>query len=213
MRVVIKEKEWPVLLHANRDAAVTKALAAYEAVLGGESGLPKRHRIEHCSLLNKENIQKMSDLGVSPSFLIGHVAYWGYVFKTGIFEEKVEILVPCQSALSKGMRISLHSDFWVTPPGPLRIIEQAVTRIMERDPEGKVLNEDEKLTPAQALRAVTYDAAWQCQVDQWVGSLEVGKKADYVILGEDPITRKDLVGIRNIGNVGGVKVGQWKITW
>ena len=214
LNVVIKEKGWPVLLHANGDAAIEKALTAYEAVLGGESGLAKRHRIEHCSLLNKANIQKMADLGLSPSFLIGHVTYWGYVFKTGIFEERVNVLIPCQSAVSKGMRISLHSDYWVTPPGPLRIMEQAITRIMERDPEGNVLNHDEKLTPAQALRAVTYDAAWQCQVDKWVGSLEVGKKADYVILGEDPITRKDPVGIRNIPVletwVGGVKVGHWE---
>ena len=77
-------------------------------------------------------------------------------------------------------------------------MEQSITRIMEQDPQGRTLNEGEKITPAQALRAVTYDAAWQCHVDKWVGSLEIGKLADYVILDEDPITKTDPVGIRNI---------------
>lgn len=213
LKVVIKDKKWPVLIHANGNGAIENALTAYETALDGESGLIKRHRIEHCSLCDEESIKKMSDLGISPSFLIGHATYWGYVFKTGIFEEKAEMLDPCRSALSNGLRISLHSDYWVSPLGPLRMMEQAITRIMERDPEGKVLNEGEKLTPVQALRAVTYDAAWQCQVDEWVGSLEAGKMADYVILAEDPITRKDPVGMRNIPVLetwlGGVKVGQY----
>ena len=76
--------------------------------------------------------------------------------------------------------------------------EHSITRIMERDPDCKVLNPNEKITPEQALRAVTYDAAWQCHADQWVGSLEEGKLADYVILEEEPITRRNPVGMRNI---------------
>ena len=46
-----------------------------------------------------------------------------------------------------------------------------MTRIMEQDHDGQVLNEKEKITPEQALKAVTYDAAWQCQADQWVDCL------------------------------------------
>ena len=69
---------------------------------------------------------------------------------------------------------------------------------MERDPDGKVQNPNEKITPEQALRAVTYDAAWQCNVDQWVGPLEEGKSADYVILAEDRITRRNPVDMHDI---------------
>ena len=81
---------------------------------------------------------------------------------------------------------------------------------MEQDPQLQVLNACEKLTPAQALRTVTYDAAWQCHADQFVGSLEKNKFADYVILAEDPITKSNPVGMRDIPVletwVGGVKM-------
>ena len=205
------DKEWPMMIHANGSLALEKILEAYEQALGGVSGLEKRHRIEHCSLPKDEAaLKKMHDLGISPSFLIAHVGYWGYAFDKCIFEKHAQKLHPCQSALRQGMRISLHSDCLVSPLGPLRLMEQAVTRIMEKDPDRRVLNVDERLTPEQALLAVTYDAAWQCHVDKWMGSLEAGKMADYVILKKDPITMKNPVGMRDIPVletwVGGVKV-------
>jgi predicted amidohydrolase YtcJ len=195
---IVNDKKWPMMIHANGNLAIEKTLMAYESALDGKSGQSKRHRIEHCSLLTKDALQKMATLGISPSFLIGHVGYWGYVFDKGILEENAQLLVLSQSAVKKGLRISLHTDYFVSPLGPLRMMEQAITRIMEEDPVKGVLNKDEKLTPAQALRAVTYDAAWQCHADQWAGSLEAGKKADYVILAEDPVTRPDPVGMRDI---------------
>lgn len=212
----IVDKGWPLMIHANGIAAIGKTLTAYEGALGNASGLLKRHRIEHCSLADGDTLTRMAAMGISPSFLIGHVGYWGYVFDKGIFEENAQLLDPCLSALNKGMRITLHSDYFVSPLGPLRMMEQAITRIMEKDPDHGVLNEAEKLTPSQALRAVTYDAAWQCHADKWVGSLEKGKMADYVKLAEDPITMKDPAGMHNIPAmrdipvletwVGGVKV-------
>jgi predicted amidohydrolase YtcJ len=72
----------------------------------------------------------------------------------------------------------------VTPIEPLRYVDNAVNRTM-RD-GGGVLNPAERISVAQALRAVTIDAAWQCQMDHIVGSLEAGKYADLVILDRDP---------------------------
>ena len=205
---------WPLMIHANGNRAINFTLEAYKDALAGDSGIKKRHRIEHCSLLSQENLTQMADMGISPSFLIGHVGYWGYVFQEAIFDEqKADQLDLCKSTLDKCMRITLHSDNSVTPLGPLRLMEQAITRKMEGDPAGKVLNPNEKITPEQALKAVTYDAAWQCHADQWVGSLEEGKFADYVILAEDPITMEnpeDMCHMRHIPVletwVGGIKV-------
>ena len=192
------DKGWPLMIHANGNKAIELTLEAYKLALKGESGLTKRHRIEHCSLVEEKVLDRIKSLGLSPSFLIGHVGYWGYVFKNAILEDKADILDVCQSALKKDMCITLHSDCFVTPIGPLRLMEQAITRIMEEDPARNVLNAREKITPEQALKVVTYNAAWQCHVEKWVGSLEEGKMADYVILGEDPITRANPVGIRDI---------------
>jgi predicted amidohydrolase YtcJ len=190
---------WPLMIHANGDRAVQFTLQAYADALQGGSALKKRHRIEHCSLLNEDSLQTMKLLGLSPSFLIGHVGYWGYAFKQAIFQNKAEQMLDlCQSALDHDLRISLHSDCSVTPLGPLRSMEQAVTRKMEgiRDAQGRfvhdprlqpILNEAECLTRKQALKAITYDAAWQCHAEGWSGSLQDGHFADFVILGQDPL--------------------------
>jgi len=221
---VILEKGWPIMIHANGNQAITDTIAAFRKALAKYKGPELRNRIEHCSLLEQNSIDEMEKWKISPSFLIGHVGYWGDVFEKVIFEgqhlpennaPKVFSLDRCSSAAKK-LRISLHSDHTVTPLGPLRMMEQSITRVMEAN-ENKwplnVLNTEEQLSNEQALKAVTYDAAWQCYADSWAGSLEEGKFADFVILEKDPVTmaRKDCsMNMRNIKVLetwlGGVKV-------
>lgn len=187
----IADKGWPLMIHANGDLAIKFAIEVYDQSSKNSKAAPKRNRIEHCSLLSDEHIADMKRLEISPSFLIGHVGYWGYAFRNAIFEEKAELLDRCKSALDAGLRISLHSDFEVSPLGPLRMMEQSITRIMEAapgKPEDNVLNAAECITPEQALRAVTTDAAWQCFAENWVGSLAVGHFSDFVILAQDPLS-------------------------
>ena len=92
------------------------------------------------------------------------------------------------------MRISLHNDPPVTPEEPLRNISVAVTRTA---PSGRVLAPEERLTVEQAIRAQTIDAAWQLFSDNEIGSLEVGKYADMVVLSADPRTvpPEDIAGL------------------
>ena len=178
---------WPIGIHANGDAAIDVVLDAYERGTGGEGGHALRHRIEHCSILHDDQIARMKALGISPSFLIGHVHYWGRAFRDRLLgPERADRLDPCRSALAGGLRISLHSDYNVTPIDPLRCVENAVLRDMNEG--GGILNADECISPLQALRAVTIDAAWQCHLDDTCGSLEVGKAADLVVLERDPLT-------------------------
>jgi predicted amidohydrolase YtcJ len=191
-------KGWPLMIHANGDKAVEFCIEAYREALDGRSGLEKRHRIEHCSLLTKDKIDDMHTLGISPSFLIGHVGYWGYVFKEAIFENKAEDLDRAQSCVEKGMCITLHSDSSVTPVGSLRLMEQAITRRMEADPLKQTLNPSECINAEEALKAVTVNAAWQCHADRWAGSLADGHFADLVILAEDPIVRDEYHDLRDL---------------
>lgn len=189
INTVVAVKGWPLMVHANGDQAVTFAINAYQRSLAQYQGPELRNRIEHCSLLTADQITNMLQMGVSPSFLIGHVGYWGYAFKEVIFGQKAQMLDLCGSTLAAGMRITLHSDNEVSPLGPLRMMEQSITRIMEKNPTNiEVLNSAERLTPEQALIAVTYDAAWQCYADKWVGSLDKGHFADFVILEQDPLS-------------------------
>jgi predicted amidohydrolase YtcJ len=176
---------WQVGVHANGDAAIDVVLDAFEKVLAAAPREDHRHRIEHASLLRPEHIERMAKLGVSPSFLIGHVHYWGKAFRDRLFgPQRAEFLDPCASALAAGLRISLHSDYNVTPIDPLRCIQNAVVRDM-RD-GGETLAPHERISVHQGIRSMTIDAAWQCQLDHECGSLEVGKSADLVVLGADP---------------------------
>ena len=180
-------KGWQLAIHGNGDAAIDNILDACEAMR--DAGLDMqslRVRIEHCSILHDEQIARMKDLNVSASFLIGHVHYWGVAMRDDVFgEEKAQLLDRCKSAEEAGVGFTLHSDFMVTDPVPLHMIEMAVTRKTFKEPD-YVLAPQERISVESAIRAVTSEAAWQLFSEHEVGSLEVGKFADMVILDADP---------------------------
>ena len=186
---------WQVCVHSNGDAAIDTTLDAYEAVLKAKPRDGHRHRIEHCSILHDDQIARMKALGLSPSFLIGHVYYWGRAFRDDILgPDRANRLDPCASVLKAGLRPTLHSDWNVTEIGPLRMVENAATRTM-RD-GGEVLNPAERVSVEAALRMVTADAAWQCGQD-FTGVIMAGKSADLVVLDKDP-TKVDPLTIGQI---------------
>ena len=178
---------WAVCVHANGDAAIDRVLDAFERAKDlGLDPAQRRCRIEHCSILHDEQIERIAKLGVSPSFLIGHVYFWGQAFVHDVFGlEKASLLDRTGACEAKGIRWTLHSDDPVTQMGALRCIQNAVTRDMWRSDER--LSPQECVSVEAALRAQTIDAAWQCHSDHEVGSLEVGKFADFVVLAQDPL--------------------------
>lgn len=201
---------WPMMIHANGNQAIEYTLQSYENAYEYFPEPNLRHRIEHCSLLTDNQIDRIEKINVNPSFLIGHIGYWGWTFVNYIFGESVrKRLDRCNSIASRHIPLTLHSDCGVSPLGPLRMMEQAITRRMEGYPEVhevtanelSILNAGECITPAQALAAVTYNAAWQCHADHLIGSIEVNKLADLVFLKRDPLSMTETethMGMRNI---------------
>jgi len=181
---------WPIMCHANGDAAIDMVLDAFSAVAGRPGwDAAKRHRIEHCSLLHDEHIATMARLGITPSFLMNHVRLWGRVMRDDILgAPRADLLDRYASVVKAGLRASFHCDFSVSPIGPLNYIATAAARTMADG--GEVLNAAEKVSVAQALRGSTIDAAWMCHADGLVGSLEAGKAADFVLLGDDPLNHE-----------------------
>jgi hypothetical protein len=126
----------------------------------------------------------MAAVGLSPSFLMNHVYYWGAAFRDTILgPERADRLDRVASAYAAGLRPSLHSDYNVSEIHPLLSARTAVLRNLQAD--GSVLNPAECVTPAQALAAITTNAAWQIHADDR-GSLEVGKRADWAVVSADP---------------------------
>jgi predicted amidohydrolase YtcJ len=179
------EQGWQVVVHANGDQAIDDVLAAFEA-LDPSLRADRRHRIEHCSILHDDQIRRIAALGLSPSFLIGHVHFWGQAFRDDLIgPERANLLDRTASCTEAGITWTIHSDEMVTPIDPLRCIENTVTRNLWREP-GSVLAPDERVPVEQAIRAMTADAAWQCHSENEIGTLEPGKLADFVVLDADP---------------------------
>ena len=180
-------KGWQLAIHGNGDAAIDNVLTALQAVSDAGVDMSRlRARIEHCSMLHDEQIAKMKSLKVSASFLVGHVHFWGVALRDKVFgSQRVQRLVRARSVEQAGIGYSLHSDFMVTDPNPLHMIQMAVTRRTWQEPQF-VLAPGERVSVESAIRAVTAEAAWQLRSEHEIGSLEAGKLADFVILDQDP---------------------------
>jgi predicted amidohydrolase YtcJ len=175
---------WPMACHVMGDAGIDTILDVYEEALRQHPRDDHRLRLEHVGAIRDEQLRRAADLGVTCSLFVDQIHYWGDVFVDGLFgPERGSRWMPAGSAVATGMRISLHNDPPVTPEEPLRNISVAVTRTA---PSGRVLAPEERLTVEQAIRAQTIDAAWQLFADDVIGSLEVGKYADMVMLSADP---------------------------
>lgn len=181
-----RDNDWQVMVHANGDAAVETVTHAMHEVLSSSPQKDVRFRIEHCSMVNDDTLfDLMHDVGVTPSFLINHVYYWGKTMRDNVFgRDRIHMLDRTAAAVKAGLRFTMHSDYNVSPINPLHYVKVAATRTMWDG--GEVLEADQKVSVHQALRAVTIDAAWQIHADDRLGSLTPGKFADYIILDQDP---------------------------
>jgi predicted amidohydrolase YtcJ len=190
LRAVVLERTrsgWPMAIHANGDAAIDSVLDSMDAaVSAGIDVRPLRIRIEHCSILHDEQIARMREHGLVPSFLINHVHYWGHVMRDEVFgPEKVQLLDRCASVQEAGLNWVMHSDAPVSPLGPLHMIRVAAVRDLWKEPD-TILAPDERVSVEEAIRAQTINAAWAQHEEDELGSLEPGKLADFVILEDDP---------------------------
>jgi predicted amidohydrolase YtcJ len=182
---------WAVQVHANGDAAIDLVLGIYEELLGPNPRADHRWTVQHATTARADQFARMRRLRVSPSFLMGHVYYWGDAFREGILGDpragRLDAAAWASSPTVGGgppVPFSFHSDSPVTPPNPLLMVQAAVTRTTAA---GTRLGPDELRLPVlEALRAVTIHPAWQIRREDDLGSLEPGKLADLVVLDRDP---------------------------
>lgn len=174
---------WQVLTHSQGDRACREIISMYADVVDGTTD--HRWRVEHCALIGADELHRSARIGVSPSFHIDHVRWYGPELRSEIIgPERAERLMPIRTAIDEGLRPSLHADSPMYPPGPLRLASTAVTR---RTRLGTTIGAHLAITPLEALRAVTIDAAWQLGMDREVGSIEVGKRADLAVVDRSPL--------------------------
>jgi hypothetical protein len=177
---------WQVMTHAQGDRGAREILDLYERVLSTSGRSDHRWRIEHCALISDDDLARAARLGVTVSFHVNHVYYYGPELREAILgPARAEGVMPLASALRHGHRLSLHADSPMYPADPLKLMQTAITR---RTRTGEQLGAAQAITTEQALRAVTIDAAWQLFADERIGSVEPGKYADFTVLERNPLT-------------------------
>jgi|GEM_PF-3222908 len=201
---------FPLMVHQNGDGAIDNALAALE-IAGPAPGL--RDLMIHFSISSPDDLQKVKAKGTGVTFMIPNLYYYGTPMCHQVLgRERTERLYPTADAVKAGLRFGLHADTTVTPPVPLFMIWVAKTRKAQQMPWygappecPEVLGKEQSISIQQGLKAFTIDAAYLYGLEGQVGSIEVGKTADFVQLSEDPRkmedTPDDLKRIRVIGTV------------
>jgi predicted amidohydrolase YtcJ len=180
----VKALGLPVQIHANGDYTIDIALDAIEAAYGASIDYGV-NRIEHATMARPDQIVRMKRLNVQPSFLMNHVRFYGAAYRDQIFgPERAAFTDPAGACVKAGLSFTLHTDGPCSPPGPLALIETAVTRRCVID--DSVIGPDQAISLDDAIRAVTIDAARQLGQGDRLGSLERGKEADFTILESDP---------------------------
>ncbi len=172
---------WQIAAHIQGERAAKQFLDAVEAAQQSFPRKDYRHRMEHNALVTSEQLKRAFRLGVTPSFYIDHIYYYGDALKELIVGPKrASRFMPINSAKKAGHRFTIHTDSPSSPIGVLREMRVAVTR---QTRSGKyVLGHDETITVDDAIKAVTINAAWQIFEEDTRGSLEVGKLADFTVL-------------------------------
>ncbi len=183
-------------IHVNGDGAGDDVLHAFEIAQDRHPRTDHRHTIIHGQTLRDDQLDKIRTLGLSVSFFNFHVYVWGDRHRDFFLgPERAERISPMASAGERGIRYTMHNDTPVTPMRPLPLIWSAVNRLTS---SGHVLGPAQRITPTQALRAHTIDAAWQVFREDDLGSIEAGKSADFAVLSKNPL--------QNTGTINDIQV-------
>ncbi|MBN9065168.1 MAG: amidohydrolase [Rhizobiales bacterium] len=191
-------------IHVNGDEASEAALDALEEAQTLYPRFDHRHTLQHCQMADDAQFRRMAALDLCVNLFANHIWYFGdQHYERTMGPDRAMRLDACGSALRHGVPLAIHSDSPVTPLGPLHVAWCAVNRLT---PSGRVLGENQRISVEAALHAITLGAAFTLKLDSEIGSIETGKKADFAVLGQDPLTVA-AVALRDIPVLGTVMGG------
>ncbi|GHB48428.1 hypothetical protein GCM10010377_44170 [Streptomyces viridiviolaceus] len=178
---------FPVACHVHGDVTFEAVLDAYGKAAADDPERLRtlRPRLEHCGAVTADQYRRAARLGATVSLFMDHVRWWGDVLADDLFGPEVaDRWMAARSAVDAGHRVSLHNDGICSPTDPLSSVATAITR--RSHTSGRVHGPAERLTVEEALRAVTVNPAWQLHLENEIGMLRAGMRADLVVLTADP---------------------------
>ena len=180
------EKKWQILAHCNGDAASDQFIAALKQAGDPEKVKAIRPVMIHAQTVREDQLDDMARMGIMPSFFNMHTYYWGDWHRDEVLgKERAYRISPSASAIRRGMKWTSHHDAPVALPDSIRILSSCVTR---KSRTGDIIGPDQRVSVAEALKALTIHAAYQYGEEFNKGTIEAGKLADFAILSDNPLT-------------------------
>lgn len=177
------EAGFQVCVHANGDRVIEMTLDGFEKALQSLPRKDHRHRLEHCTVVNREILKRMKKLKLLAVPFGSYIHHHGEKMIPYYGPERVEMMFAHRSFLDYGIPVSGSSDNPCGPHEPLLAMQSCVTR---KSAAGEVLAAKQRISPEEALYLYTMASAYASFEENIKGSIEPGKLADLVVLGEDP---------------------------
>ncbi|MGQ9680886.1 MAG: amidohydrolase [Candidatus Bathyarchaeia archaeon] len=174
-----------ISIHANGDRAIDMCLDIMEEMHEKYDRMGMRDRIIHCTVVNPRIVERIKRLGVLPTIFGAYAYYHGDKLIPAFGEERLERMFAARWLLDAGIRVAAHSDHSASPFPPLMGIHSLVNRASRT---GKPVGASQRIAVIEALKLYTINAAYQSFDEALLGSIEVGKLADLVVLGRDLLT-------------------------
>ncbi len=176
------EKDYRISAHANGDKAIEIYLDIIEELQKKYPRKDPRNRIIHCTVINQELVGKIKELEMLPTIFGPYPYYHGDKLIPSFGEKRLENMFAAKLFLDNEVIVSAHSDHPCAPFRPLMAIHSLVNR---KTKLGRDIGKSQKISVVEALKLYTINAAYHSFDENSLGSIEVGKLADFVILGED----------------------------
>ena len=195
----------PLLVHTNGDAAIDVLLDGLEKANTAYPDNSLRPVSIHAQTMRQDQLDRAKGLSLIPSFFVDHVYFWGDRHRD-IFlgPDRAAQISPAGSAEDRQLIYTIHDDAPVVSADPFRTLWVAVARLTN---SGEKLGADEAITRQQALKALTVNSAYQHYIETEKGSIDIGKKADMIILDGNPLTLPE-AELRHIKVLETVKDGE-----
>jgi predicted amidohydrolase YtcJ len=183
-----------VLFHANGDAAIDFLIKAHEYAAANDFAKDRRTVAIHAQFIRRDQLKKFREYGIIPSFFTDHTFFFADTHVLNRGKAQAYFISPMKSGYAAGLKPTNHTDAFVVPVDQMMTMWTAVNRVSR---SGAIIGPDERITPMQALKAITINAAYQYREETSKGSIEVGKRADLAVLSANPLTAKPMA-IRDI---------------